>query len=264
MSESNELKHILEAALFVAGKPLAIKKMQALFPADAQPDADTIKAALAELEQDYAERGVELRQVGKGWRFQSRERYSEWVARLSEERPARYSRALLETLAIIAYRQPVTRGDIEEIRGVTVSSDTIRTLQEREWIREVGHRDVPGHPSLWGTTPGFLEQFNLRALSDLPPLSELRDLEEISRELNLSLDFADAGDASAENNGDDNNGDTGGEAGETGVGPLTEDSAPADEAAAEPQAADDGNEPEALAHHGEQADAGDEVEREDE
>jgi segregation and condensation protein B len=193
MSESNkELKHILEAALFVAGKPLPIRKLQSLFPEGAQPDTDAIKAALAELEQDYAERGVELRQVGKGWRFQSRERYAEWVARLSEERPARYSRALLETLAIIAYRQPVTRGDIEEIRGVTVSSEIMRTLQEREWIREVGHRDVPGHPALWGTTPGFLEHFNLRSLSDLPPLSELRDLDEISRELNLSLDFADA------------------------------------------------------------------------
>ena len=138
---------------------------------------------------EYADRGVELRQVGKGFRFQSREKYSEWVSRLSEERPARYSRALLETLAIIAYRQPVTRGDIEDIRGVTVSSDTMRTLQEREWVREVGHRDVPGKPALFGTTPGFLEHFNLKSLSELPPLSELRDLEEISRELNFSLDF---------------------------------------------------------------------------
>ena len=190
MSEVNkELKNILEAALLVAGKPLSIKRMTALFPKDSEPSADELKAAIAELESDYADRGVELQQVGKGYRFQSREKYSEWVSRLSEERPARYSRALLETLAIIAYRQPVTRGDIEEVRGVSVSSDTMRTLIEREWVREVGHRDVPGKPALFGTTPGFLEHFNLKNLSDLPPLSELRDLEEISRELNFSLDF---------------------------------------------------------------------------
>ena len=190
MAEVNkELKNILEAALLVAGKPLSIKRMTALFPKDSEPSTDEMKAAIAELEADYADRGVELKQVGKGYRFQSREKYSEWVSRLSEERPARYSRALLETLAIVAYRQPVTRGDIEEVRGVSVSSDTIRTLMEREWVREVGHRDVPGKPALFGTTPGFLEHFNLKSLSDLPPLSELRDLEEISRELNFSLDF---------------------------------------------------------------------------
>jgi segregation and condensation protein B len=199
MSEVNqELKNILEAALLVAGKPLTLKRMTALFPKDSEPTADELKQAIAALEQDYADRGVELKQVGKGWRFQSREKYSEWVSRLSEERPARYSRALLETLAIIAYRQPVTRGDIEEIRGVTVSSDTMRTLQEREWVREVGHRDVPGKPALFGTTPGFLEHFNLKSLSELPPLSELRDLEEISRELNFSLDFGSAEDNEAE------------------------------------------------------------------
>lgn len=199
MSEVNqELKNILEAALLVAGKPLTLKRMTALFPKDSEPTTDELKQAIAALEQDYADRGVELKQVGKGWRFQSREKYSEWVSRLSEERPARYSRALLETLAIIAYRQPVTRGDIEEIRGVTVSSDTMRTLQEREWVREVGHRDVPGKPALFGTTPGFLEHFNLKSLSELPPLSELRDLEEISRELNFSLDFGSAEDTETE------------------------------------------------------------------
>ncbi len=190
MSEVNkELKNILEAALLVAGKPLSLKRMAALFPKDSVPSNEELKQAIEELQNEYADRGVELRQVGKGFRFQSREKYSEWVSRLSEERPARYSRALLETLAIIAYRQPVTRGDIEDIRGVTVSSDTMRTLQEREWVREVGHRDVPGKPALFGTTPGFLEHFNLKSLSELPPLSELRDLEEISRELNFSLDF---------------------------------------------------------------------------
>lgn len=190
MSEVNkELKNILEAALLVAGKPLSIKRMEALFPKDSVPAVEELKLAIDELKKDYAKRGIELKQVGKGYRFQSREKYSEWVSRLFEERPARYSRALLETLAIIAYRQPVTRGDIEDVRGVTVSTETMRTLLEREWVREVGHRDVPGKPALFGTAPGFLEHFNLKGLSDLPPLSELRDLEEISRELNFSLDF---------------------------------------------------------------------------
>lgn len=190
MSDTHkELKNIIEAALLVAGRPLSLKRMAALFPKDSMPTHDELKHAIADLEADYADRGVELKQVGKGYRFHSREKYSEWVSRLSEERPARYSRALLETLAIIAYRQPVTRGDIEDVRGVTVSTDTIRTLVERQWIREVGHRDVPGKPALFGTAPGFLEHFNLTSLSDLPPLSELRDLEEIGRELNFSLDF---------------------------------------------------------------------------
>jgi segregation and condensation protein B len=128
------------------------------------------------------------------------------VSRLSEERPARYSRALLETLAIIAYRQPVTRGDIEDVRGVSVSTDTVRTLLEREWVREVGHRDVPGKPALFGTAPGFLEHFNLKSLSDLPPLSELRDLEEIGNELNFSLDFG--GDEEAPQESEDSNSDS--------------------------------------------------------
>lgn len=199
MSEANkELKNILEAALLVAGKPLPLKRMAALFPKDSAPTNDELKQAISELKADYAGRGVELKQVGKGYRFHSREKYSQWVSRLSEERPARYSRALLETLAIIAYRQPVTRGDIEDVRGVSVSTDTIRTLLEREWVREVGHRDVPGKPALFGTAPGFLEHFNLTNLSDLPPLSELRDLEEIGRELNFNLEFGNEDEAAQE------------------------------------------------------------------
>lgn len=195
MSNVNkELKNILEAALLVAGKPLTLKRITTLFAKDSVPSIDEIKAALEELASDYNDRGVELKQVGKGYRFQSREKYAEWVARLSEERPARYSRALLETLAIIVYRQPVTRGDIEDIRGVSVSTEIIRTLLDREWIREVGHRDVPGRPALFGTAPGFLEHFNLENLSCLPPLSEIRDLDTISREMNLSLNFGSEGD----------------------------------------------------------------------
>ncbi|MDH5634170.1 MAG: SMC-Scp complex subunit ScpB [Gammaproteobacteria bacterium] len=182
-----EIKNIIEAALLVAGGPLSLNKMLALFPEDSQPDREEIKAALVSIEEDYTDRGIELKQIERGWRIQSREKYVNWLSRLTEEKPPRYSRAALETLAIIAYRQPVTRGDIEEIRGVSVSSEIIRQLQERDWVRQVGQRDVPGKPSLYGTTRGFLEYFNLKSLSELPTLAELRDLDDISRELNLPL-----------------------------------------------------------------------------
>ncbi len=188
MTDANsELKNIIEAALLVAGQPLTIDRMLSLFPEGSRPTRDDVRAVIAQLEQDYANRAIELRQIDHGYRLQTRERYAEWLSRLSEERPVRYSRALLETLAIIAYRQPVTRGEIEEIRGVAVSSEIIKTLLGREWIRQVGQRDVPGRPSLYGTTRGFLEHFNLKSLDELPPLAELRDIDRISAELNLSL-----------------------------------------------------------------------------
>ena len=186
---NNELKNILEAALLVAGQPLTIDKLLLLFTESSRPERDEIKATLDVLAEDYADRGIELKQIDKGFRIQSREKYSEWLQRLSEERPQRYSRALLETLAVVAYRQPVTRGDIEEIRGVSVSTDIIRTLTEREWVRQVGQRDVPGKPALYGTTKTFLEYFNLKGLEELPTLAEMRDLEDISKELNLPLDL---------------------------------------------------------------------------
>jgi segregation and condensation protein B len=151
-----------------------------------------VRAALRQLEADYEQRGIELKQIDQGFRFQSREKYAEWIARLSEERPVRYSRALLETLAIIAYRQPVTRGEIEDIRGVAVSSEIIKTLVGRDWVRQVGTRDVPGRPALYGTTRGFLEHFNLKGLDALPPLVELRDIDKIAAELNMSLPMDDA------------------------------------------------------------------------
>ena len=157
--------------------------MLAIFPEGAQPAREDIRAVLDALTSEYTARGVELRQIGSGWRIQTREKYAEYVARLLEERPQRYTRALLETLAIIAYRQPVTRGEIEHIRGVSVSTDIIRTLTERGWIKEVGRRDVPGRPALLGTTREFLEHFNLRNLEDMPPLAELRSLEEVGAEL---------------------------------------------------------------------------------
>jgi segregation and condensation protein B len=187
-NETNpELKNIIEAALLVAGQPLTLDKMAAMFPEDSRPTREELRATLDALAADYASRGIELREIGKGWRVQTRERCSPYIQKLVEERPPRYSRALLETLAIIAYRQPVTRGDIEDIRGVAVSSDIVRTLLERDWIREVGRREVPGRPVLYGTTRQFLEYFNLAGLDSLPPLSELRPIEEIGAELDKRL-----------------------------------------------------------------------------
>ena len=191
----SELKNIIEAALLVAGQPLTLDKLLSLFPEDSRPGRDEVRAALKQLETDYEQRGIELRQIDQGFRFQSREKYAEWIARLSEERPVRYSRALLETLAIIAYRQPVTRGEIEDIRGVAVSSEIIKTLVGRDWVRQVGTRDVPGRPALYGTTRGFLEHFNLKGLDALPPLVELRDIDRIAAELNMSLPMDDTGPA---------------------------------------------------------------------
>ncbi|HLQ25455.1 MAG TPA: SMC-Scp complex subunit ScpB [Acidiferrobacterales bacterium] len=187
------LKNIIEAALLVAGQPLSIDKMLSLFPEGSRPLRDELQAVLCSLQEEYADRGIELKQIDHSYRFQTREKYSEWIARLSEERPLRYSRALLETLAIIAYRQPVTRGEIEEIRGVTVSSEIIKTLLGREWIRQVGQREVPGRPALYGTTRGFLEHFNLHSLDELPKLSELRDIDKIAAELNLQSRMEPAG-----------------------------------------------------------------------
>jgi len=184
---SRDLRNIIEAALLVAGQPLTLDKLLALFPEGARPTRDEVRGALKELQEACAGRGVELKQIEHAWRYQTRPQYSEWVARLWEERPQRYSRALLETLAIIAYRQPVTRGDIEEIRGVSVSTEIIRTLLMREWIRQVGTRDVPGHPALYATTRGFLEHFNLQSIEDLPPLAEMRDIDRIAAELELQL-----------------------------------------------------------------------------
>ncbi len=180
------LPDILEAALFAAGKPLDIETLQTLFPEDAQPDADTLKQALETLALRFADRPCELRQVASGYRLQVRECYSPWLTHLFEERPGRYSRALMETLAIIAYRQPVTRGEIEDIRGVAVSSNTIRTLLERQWIKAVGHKEVPGRPTLFATTTHFLDYFSLKSLSDLPPLQDFMDQLELEKRAGLT------------------------------------------------------------------------------
>ena len=167
-------KLVLETALLASGEPLSVAELGKLF--DDALHADTIRKLLEELREEWVGRGVELRLVASGWRFQTKPDYQVYLSRLSPEKPPRYSRAVLETLAIIAYRQPVTRGDIEEIRGVAVSSNVLRTLEARGWIEAVGHRETPGRPALFGTTKTFLDDLNLRALSELPPLEKLGEM----------------------------------------------------------------------------------------
>ena len=185
MAAPENLKLIVEAALLAAGRPLSLDALMALFSEENLPERKELRAALDTLAVDYQGRGIEVREVSSGWRIQVNRDMAPWVSRLWDEKPGRYSRATMETLALIAYRQPITRGEIEDIRGVSVNTNTIKTLLEREWIRVVGHRDVPGRPSLYGTTREFLDYFNLRSLDELPTLAEIRDLDEINRELNL-------------------------------------------------------------------------------
>ncbi len=183
--KGKQLQQILEAALLAAGQPLSPTQLAALFNDEERPPTGEISRALDQLKNDCVDRGVELKKVASGYRLQVRQGLNEWVSRLWKERPQRYSRALLETMALIAYRQPITRGEIEAVRGVSVSSNIIRTLQERDWIRVVGHRDVPGKPALFGTTKSFLDSFNLQNLDDLPTLAEIRDMENLEPELQL-------------------------------------------------------------------------------
>lgn len=201
--EGRQLKQILEAALLAAGQPLSQAQLATLFSDAERPPGAAISRALEQLDEDCADRGVELKKVASGYRLQVKQNLNEWVSRLWKERPQRYSRALLETLSLIAYRQPITRGEIESVRGVSVSTNIIRTLQEREWIRVVGHRDVPGKPALFGTTRVFLDYFNLQNLDDLPTLAEIRDMETFEPE--LQLEPATAMHASHEPENDENN-----------------------------------------------------------
>lgn len=187
--EQQQLKNIIEAVLMSADKPLKVNQLEALFVGDVDmPSRNDIRQALQELGEDYQKRGFELKEVASGFRIQVGQDYAQWVGRLWEEKPVRYTRALLETLALIAYRQPITRGEIEEIRGVSVSSNIIRTLQEREWIKVLGHKDVPGKPALYGTSKEFLDYFNLKSLDELPTLAELKDLDQVHQELDLDTD----------------------------------------------------------------------------
>lgn len=185
-----ELKNIIEAALLAAGRPLSVDHIVSLFEEGQVPDRDVVRKVLSQLNEDYADRGIEVKRVSSGYRLQVKKELAPWVSRLWEEKPARYTRALLETLALIAYRQPITRGEIEDVRGVSVSSSIIRTLLEREWVKVLGHRDVPGKPAMYGTTREFLDYFNLKSLSELPSLQELRDIDSINAELDLGGEAA--------------------------------------------------------------------------
>lgn len=177
--DQTPIKAIIEAALLVAGQPLTIDHLLALFPEETRPERATIRDFLDELQLEYTERGMELVKVASGYRIQVKQELAPWIKRIWAKRPPRHSRALLETLAIIAYRQPITRPEIEAIRGVSVSSSIIRTLQDYHWIRPLAYKDSPGHPPLYGTTRFFLDHFNLKSLNELPTLAELRNQEDL-------------------------------------------------------------------------------------
>ena len=201
--ELHQIKRIIEAALLASAQPLTLLQISGLFDAFDMPSHDDLARVIAELQADSAERGIELVEVASGFRYQVRQDVNPFVARLWTERQTRYSRALLETLSLIAYRQPITRAEIEQIRGVAVSTNMVRTLEEREWIRSVGYRDLPGKPALFGTTRQFLDYFNLKSLDQLPTLGEIQDIEEFDPQ----LAFEAAGDAApaAVHVGDGNN-----------------------------------------------------------
>ncbi len=185
--DSQQLQQCLEAVLLAAGEALSVERIQQLFDEDDMPSTKDLKQVLTEMENQYADRGFILKKVASGYVFQAKQDYAHWIARLWEEKAPRYSRAFLETLVIIAYRQPVTRGEIEDIRGVAVSSSIVRTMLEREWIKVLGYRDVPGKPAILGTTKGFLDYFNLENLNDLPTLDEIKDMDKLVEQLELEV-----------------------------------------------------------------------------
>ena len=184
--ELSQIKRIVEAALLASAQPLSLPQLAALFAESEAPTHEDLARSLEQLTDECAERGIELKEVASGFRYQVRQDVHTWIARLWTERQTKYSRALLETLSLIAYRQPITRGEIEQIRGVTVSTNIVKTLEEREWIRVVGYRDVPGKPELFGTTRHFLDYFNLKSLDELPPLAEIRDVDEFDVQMSLA------------------------------------------------------------------------------
>ncbi len=180
-----EIKYFIESALLAAGRPLSVDQLQKLFDGRMAPEKKEIRQAIAELIDEYEPRGITISEVASGFRVQVKAAMADQLQKLWEERPPRYSRALFETLALVAYRQPITRGEIEEVRGVSVSPNIVRTLIERDWVRVVGHRDVPGRPEMFGTTKSFLDYFGLKKLEDLPPLADLSDWESLRVQLNL-------------------------------------------------------------------------------
>jgi segregation and condensation protein B len=193
-----EIKHFIEAALLAAGRPLNVEQIQSLFDGRMTPERSEIRQAVTTLNEEYEGRGILISEVASGFRVQVRSGMADQLQKLWEERPPRYSRAMFETLALVAYRQPITRGEIEEIRGVSVSSNIVRTLLEREWVRIVGHRDVPGRPEMFGTTKSFLDYFGLKKLDDLPPLADLSDWESLRVQLNLPEVEEEAGEGGSE------------------------------------------------------------------
>jgi len=181
-----KLKTILEALFAASDKPLSVNQLFEFFVGDIdQPGKDEIRQAIQQLTEKYEDSGFELKQVASGFRFQVKPDFETWVVRLWEQKPPRYSRALMETLALIAYRQPITRGEIEDIRGVSVSTNIIRTLEERDWVKSLGHKEVPGRPTLYGTTNAFLDYFNLKSLNELPTLAEIRDIDQFNPEFSF-------------------------------------------------------------------------------
>ncbi len=186
--KKEKLKPILEAILISADKPLSLEKLLSFFQTEDLVNRDDIKTALAEMYDSYERHGFELVETASGFRFQTREAFKQWVTQHWDEKPSKYSRALLETLALVVYKQPITRAEIEDIRGVAVSSYIIKTLQEREWIRAVGHKDVPGRPALLGTTRHFLDYFNLKSLDEMPSLGDVQDIEKLYPKLALKVD----------------------------------------------------------------------------
>lgn len=194
-----KLKQIIEGVLFAAAKPLSVLQLQEVFDAEQKPSKKEIELVLASLQKDCKNRGFQLMEVASGWRMQVRQELSPWVSKLWQEKPQRYSRALLETLALIAYRQPITRGEIEDVRGVAVSTQIIRTLEEREWVKVIGYKEVPGRPAMYATTKQFLDYFNFASLQQLPSLAELKDLDSVAHQFNL-LDKPDSDEIEQETN----------------------------------------------------------------
>jgi segregation and condensation protein B len=180
-------KNVIEAALLAAGRPVPVSELQQIFDEHSRPSPKEVRAVLDALTADYEGRGVTIRETANGFRFQVRTEFAHEVSRLWPDRPKKYSRALLETLALIAYRQPITRAEIEHVRGVAVNPEIVKTLMERNWVRVVGHRDVPGHPELLGTTSEFLDYFSLKSIEDLPPLAELKSLSDLNLQLPLPV-----------------------------------------------------------------------------
>ncbi len=193
-----DIKEIIEATLFAADRPLSITQLQNIFGDMERPERPELVSALTAIANDYQERPIQLQEVASGYRFQIREELSPWVSKLFEERPPKFSRALLETLAIIAYQQPLTRGDIEQIRGVSVSTNIIRTLLDREWVRVVGHKEVPGRPAVYATTRQFLDYFNLKSLDELPPLPSISEVEDVAELMQAPMDAAGPGEQNDE------------------------------------------------------------------